>query len=115
MAKMGRPKVPIDEDQFKRLCSMQCTEDEIAYFFGCSVDTVNRWCKQTFDCTFAEAYKKHSAVGKIALRRYQFKLAERNPGMAIFLGKNWLGQTDKVEQTVMEVEDLSSLAEMLKE
>jgi hypothetical protein len=35
--------------------------------------------------------------------------------MAIFLGKNLLGQTDRVEQTVMEVEDLTSLADMLRD
>lgn len=114
MAKMGRPQIQIDESQFGKLCEMQCTEEEIAAFFDCSVDTINRWCERTFDCTFAEAYKKFSVKGKIALRRYQFKLAEKNTAMAIFLGKNMLGQTDKVEQTVMEVEDLSSLAQMLR-
>ena len=40
-------------------------------------------------------------------------MAEHNCAMAIFLGKNWLGQTDKIEQTITEVEDLSTLAEML--
>lgn len=29
----------------------------------------------------------------------QWQLAEKSPAMAIFLGKNMLGQTDKVEQT----------------
>jgi hypothetical protein len=33
--------------------------------------------------------------------------------MAIFLGKQYLGQTDKVEQTITEVEDLAPLAAML--
>jgi len=28
------------------------------------------------------------------LRRTQFKLADTHPGMAIFLGKNYLGQRD---------------------
>ncbi len=40
--------------------------------------------------------------------------AQKNPSMAIFLGKNWLGQSDRVEQTAtIEVEDLSPLAAML--
>lgn len=113
--KMGRPLIQIDEAQFAKLCEMQCTAEEIASFFDCSVDTVERWCKRTFDETFADAYKKRAVKGKIALRRFQFKLAEKNTAMAIFLGKNILGQTDKVEQTVMEVEDLSTLAEMLSD
>lgn len=113
--KMGRPQVQIDEAQFNKLCEMQCTEEEIASFFDCSVDTIERWCKRMFDCTFAEIYKKRSVKGKIALRRYQFDLAKKNPSMAIFLGKNMLGQTDKIEQTITEVEDLTPLAAMLKD
>ena len=30
------------------------------------------------------------------MRRRQFKLAEKNASMAIFLGKNYLNQSDKV-------------------
>ena len=109
----GRPRKEIDVDQFKKLCSLQCTETEIASYFECDQDTVNSWCKRTFGMTFQDTFKIYSAPGKIALRRYQFRQAEKNPAMAIFLGKNWLEQTDRVEQTVTEVEDLSPLAEML--
>lgn len=111
----GRPPIPIDESQFKKLCALHCTKEEFAGFFDCSEDTIDRWCKNTFGESFAVVFKRFSAGGKISLRRYQFKLAEKNPGMAIFLGKNWLGQTDKIEQTVMEVEDLSPLAAMLRD
>ena len=34
---------------------------------------------------------------KIKLRRNQFKLSEKNAAMAIFLGKNYLGQKDYFE------------------
>lgn len=111
----GRPRIQIDEKQFRNLCALQCTEEEMAGFFECSIDTINNWCKQTFGETFSDTYKKFSQAGKMSLRRYQFKLAEKNTAMAIFLGKNWLGQTDRQETTVLEVEDLSSLADMLKE
>lgn len=115
MAKMGRPQIPIDEKQFCKLCELQCTEEEIAGFFECSVDTIERWCKRMFDKTFAEIFKQKAMRGRIALRRAQLKHAEKNPSMAIFLGKNWLGQTDKIEQTVREVEDLSPLVAMLND
>ena len=111
----GRPPIPIDEDQFKKLCAIQCTEEEIAAWFRCSDDTLNNWCKKVYGVTFSEIYKVFSADGKISLRRIQFKLADKSPAMAIFLGKNMLGQTDKVEQTITEVEDLSSLAKMLRD
>ena len=110
---MARPRIEIDEDNFKKLCGLQCTLTEIASFFQCSEDTVERWCQRELKMSFAEAFKKHSSAGKISLRRWQFKMAEHSCAMAIFLGKNWLGQTDKVEQTVHEVEDLTPLAEML--
>ena len=74
-----------------------CTEPEICNVFNISEDTLNRWCKREYKTTFAETYKKFSAHGKASLRRAQFKLAEKNAAMAIFLGKNYLGQTDKDE------------------
>ena len=111
----GRPRKEIDEKTFKNLCAIQCTEAEIAGIFECDEDTVHAWCKRTFGMTFSDVYKRYSDQGKASLRRMQMKLAEKNAAMAIFLGKNLLGQTDKVEQTVMEVEDLSSLAEMLRD
>ena len=35
--------------------------------------------------------------GCVSLRRTQFRLADRFPAMAIFLGKNILGQVDRLE------------------
>ena len=51
-------------DQFKKLCEMQCTLQEIAGFFDCSEDTIERWCKRELEEPFAEAFKKYSAKGK---------------------------------------------------
>lgn len=87
MAKMGRPMIEIDEKQFQKLCALHCTKEEIAGFFECSEDTIENFCKRVYDETFSALFKRFSAGGKISLRRYQFKLAEKNPGMAIFLGK----------------------------
>ena len=112
---MGRPRIEIDEDTFKKLCGLQCTLAEIASFFNCSEDTIENWCKRTFKAGFSETFKKYSASGKISLRRWQFKMAEHNVSMAIFLGKNWLGQSDKIEQTITEIEDLSAHADILKD
>jgi len=112
--KTGRPKKEIDQNLFKKLCGIFCTLEEIAGMFDCSEDTIERWCKRTYGETFAEVYKKESAQGKISLRRSQFRLAEKSAAMAIFLGKNYLGQTDRTEQIVSNVEDLQPLSEMLK-
>jgi AraC-like DNA-binding protein len=97
MAKTGRPRKEIDVDNFKKLCGMMCTLSEIAGFFDCSEDTIERWCKRELGDTFAETFKRYSANGKITLRRNQFKLSEKNAAMAIFLGKQYLNQRDQVE------------------
>lgn len=111
--KMGRPKIDIDVDQFEKLCNIQCTKEEIAGWFNCSEDTIENFCKKVYKTSFSVVFKSHSGKGKVSLRRNQFKLSETNVTMAIFLGKQYLGQSDKIE-TVNTFEDLTPLAEMLR-
>ena len=87
----GRPKKEIDYVAVEKLAQIQCTQEEIAGFLNISVRTLLR------DEKFCEIYKKGIENGKMSLRRYQFKLAEKNTSMAIFLGKQYLGQKDNVE------------------
>ena len=94
---MARPQIKIDPNEFEKLCGLQCSLGEIAEWFNCSEDTIERWCKRTFNEGFAETFAKKRGRGKIALRRMQWKLAEKNASMAIFLGKNYLGQRDSVD------------------
>ena len=110
--RMGRPKIEIDVDQFEKLCNIQCTKEEIAGWFNCSEDTIENFCKKEYKDTFSAVFKRHSGKGKVSLRRNQFKLSETNVTMAIFLGKQYLGQSDKIE-TVNSFEDLTPLGEML--
>lgn len=97
MAKRGRPKIEISKEDFEKLCGLQCTLEEIAGFFKCSPDTIERWAKRTYSVKFADIYKKYSVTGKMSIRRMQFKLAEKSAAMAIFLGKQYLGQRDVIE------------------
>lgn len=99
---MARPRIEIDQDEFEALLSIQCTLEEIAAFFehklgNCSVDTIERWCKRTYEESFAEVSAKKRAAGKISLRRAGWQLAMRNPSVHIFYCKNYLGMTDKQE------------------
>jgi AraC-like DNA-binding protein len=102
---MARPRIDIDTEQFEKLCFMQCTLKEIAGWFKCSEDTIERWCKRELKMSFADAYERYSAGGKISLRRYQWKMAEHNCSMAIFLGKQYLGQSDQQELKVSKSDD----------
>lgn len=94
-AKMGRPKIEIDQCEFEKLCAMQCTLIEISEWFGVSEDTIERWCKRTYKATFADTFKRKSAGGRISLRRKQFEVAMAgDKTLLVWLGKNWLGQRD---------------------
>lgn len=98
--KPGKPRIEIDQEQFEKLCTIQCTLEEIADWFRCSEDTIENWCKRTYQERFKEVTEKFRSKGKASLRRMQFKLAERNASMAIFLGKQYLGQKDYVENAI---------------
>ena len=50
--------------------------------------------------TFSDAFNTTSEIGKSSLRRIQFRLAEKNASMAIFLGKQYLGQKDVIENNI---------------
>ena len=96
----GRPQIDISKTQFENLCKLQCTKEEIASWFNCSEDTIDRWCKRTYGESFAVVFKQKRGVGKISLRRSQFRMAQKNPTMAIWLGKQYLGQRDQQDITV---------------
>jgi hypothetical protein len=96
----GRPRKEIDRESFEKLCGLQCTEEEIASWFDCTVDTIENWCKREYGRKFSEVFAEKRSYGKISLRRTQWQLAEKNASMAIFLGKNYLGQRDAVDMSV---------------
>lgn len=99
MAKMGRPQIEINAEEFEKLCGLQCTLVEIAEWFKCSEDTIERWCKRTHGVTFAEVFKRKSSSGKMSLRRKMFEVAlSGNVGMLVWLSKQHLGMADKVEE-----------------
>lgn len=93
---MARPKIEIDQKQFEALCKIQCTLEEVADYFDCSDTTIHRWCKKTYKKSFEDIYKKKSAGGRRSLRRIQWEAAQNgDKTMMIWLGRQWLGQTDK--------------------
>lgn len=94
---MARPRKVIDQKQFENLCGLQCTLEEICSFFDVCTDTLEAWCKRTYKANFSEVFAKKRGMGKISLRRNQWQLAAKNASMAIWLGKQYLGQRDVVE------------------
>lgn len=101
----GRPKKTIDYTTVEKLASIQCTQEEIANFLEVSVRTLQR------DKEFCRIYKKGQDNGKMSLRRIQFKLAEKNPTMAIWLGKQYLHQRDREDEA--SEEDIKQAKEII--
>lgn len=90
---MARPKLPIDKDLVRKLARINCTMIEIASVCNCSVDTLER--------RFADIIKGEREVGKTSLRRWQWSSAEKGvPALLIWLGKQYLGQSDKIENEI---------------
>ena len=95
----GRPRIKIDYKQVEQLAAMQCTDEEIAAVLGVERSTIKRRKKD--DDEFCTAYKKGKERGKASLRRMQFKAAEGgNATMLIWLGKQYLDQSDKTQQEI---------------
>lgn len=115
---MSRPRKEISWADVEKLCGLQCTHDEISWFLGVSEDTLTRACKREHGITFAEYFAQKRGMGRISLRRAQWQAAQKgNVTMLIWLGKQYLGQTDKIVQTDQEqdrpLEDLSD-SDLLK-
>ena len=93
--KRGRPPLAISAKSVEELAALGCNPEEIAGVLSCSRDTIDR--------NFAEQV----ALGRMRLAK---KLRERQIDIAmngsvpllIWLGKQYLGQRDKAEQTIRE-------------
>lgn len=94
MLKRGQPKIEVNLDDFIKLCEMQCTRNEMTSFFDCEGSALDSWIKEHFNCNYTEIFERFRGKGLLSLRRSQFQLSERNVIMAIWLGKQYLGQKD---------------------
>jgi hypothetical protein len=77
------------------LCKIQCTMGEIANFFNVNQSTVERRVVEATGSTFAAFWDSKKGAGRVSLRRMQWRMAENNPTLQIWLGKNILGQRDE--------------------
>ena len=92
----GRPRKNIDFTHLKKLCDHMHTGEECADILGVDYDTLNARITEAGYEGFPDYFKKNSGGGKASLRRMQWKTAQKgNVTMQIWLGKQYLGQTDK--------------------
>ena len=111
----GRKPVPIDLEDLEKLCGLQCTDEEIAAWFGISKQAFEKrkLSPRKFEypirdakgavvrtelATIREVYDRGKLKGKASVRRSLFALAQRGQqgaaAAAIFLAKNVLGYRD---------------------
>ena len=98
--KNGRPlKLTADQktlDGLRGLGKIQCTNRECAAFLNVAENTFLKFIRDHPEAN--EAFEQGKAVGFISLRRLQFRAAEKgNSTMLVWLGKQWLGQSDKIK------------------
>lgn len=126
MKKRIRKKPPIHKPieftdkhwlEFEELCALQCTQIEVCAWFKITDKTLTRLLKIKYNLPFSEVFRQKRSKGLISLRRRQFQLAQSNPAMAIFLGKNYLNQRDKqeIEHSISDVRAIKSEIEKIFE
>lgn len=97
----GRPPKtwePSEVEQFRKLCGIFCTKKEVCAVMGLDPKTLDKLIEKHFPetPTWEEVFNLLSSTGKASLRRAQFQLAlDGDKTMLIFLGKNYLGQSDQ--------------------
>lgn len=106
----------IDKGKFEAMVRMQMTDEELEQFFGITSGQLYKWVKKTYHVKSPlTQIKKLRMEGKVAFLSRQFTLAKTNPTIAIWIGKNYFGQTDEAESgNKDEIEDLTPLADLLK-
>lgn len=99
MAHKGRPlKLKADDATIgivQGLAQIQCTQLEAAAVLHVSHQTFMDFLDRHRG-KMRKIWDEAKEQGKVSLRRTQFRQAQTHIAMAIFLGKNYLGQSDRV-------------------
>ena len=97
---MGRKKIEIDWNVVDEKLSHFCNGTEVAAFLGMHEDTLYKRIEEKYKMGFSAYRAQKRAKGEMILRELQLKSAkEGNTSMLIWLGKQYLGQTDKTDHT----------------
>lgn len=92
---VGRPKIEINLDELERLSALNCTMPELAAYFRVPLRTLED--RYTNDPDIKASINRGREVGKLSVRRKQMQIMNdmNSATMAIWLGKQLLGQRDK--------------------
>jgi hypothetical protein len=96
----GSTKLQPDESTIETITALariQCVQKEAAPVLKVTEKTFNSFLQ--YNKKALEAWGNGREEGKASLRRTQWLTMERSVPMQIWLGKQYLGQTDKQEQS----------------
>lgn len=97
----GRPQFTLDKDNwrmFDTMCAAGALQGDIAEAFLTTVKTLDLMCKRKTKLSFSAYREQKKGRGRAALAAKQYELAMKgNVVMCIWLGKQWLGQSDKTQ------------------
>lgn len=103
---MARPSKQLEDitvDGWELLDSLiiwSAHQEYIAERLGISSDTLGRRLKERFGLNFAQYRDKKKEQVRTNIMKKQYDVAmSGNVSMLIWLGKNWCGQSDKMEST----------------
>ena len=98
---MARPKINIDDNQLRNLCRYKPRLKDVADFFECSEDTIERYIKKNFKKTFAEFRDQNMVHTRFSIIQTAIDEAvnKRKIPMIIFCLKNLCGWKDKIEHS----------------
>lgn len=105
---MPRKKLEWTPEQigvFKGLCGIMASKEEICQVMGHTPEQLEKLVnkhlreevcgKASQKITFEEAFDRYAADGRLSIRRKQFEMAMAGDrSMLVWLGKQYLGQTD---------------------
>ena len=99
MGKRGPAGYKADWTAIDKMCAIHCTGEEIAAILAIDYDTLSAACKRDHKKKLSDYISEKQCTGKMSLRRKQYTTAmDGNPTMLVWLGKNWLNQTDKLPE-----------------
>ena len=90
----GRPRKDVDWQLVYQLATYQCTRNEIYAALRVTQPFMIQYKEK-----FEEIYQRGLEDGKVRFRKAQTRMADKNPVMAIWCGKQYLGQSDNPQAT----------------
>lgn len=92
---VGRREIVLDLERVKFFCRFNPNDEELAAALKIDPDTLSKY--KNADPAVLQAMEEGKALGRMSLRGKQFDIAMKgNVSMLIWIGKQQLGQKDKI-------------------